>query len=390
MLLLDKEVTTIEQAFSLLPEERQEHCRRVSAYAEAAFAKIVKMDLYISDYHSDKELVPECIASLATGALYHDIGKLDAEDDAHTTRGGELVEALYGGLKKLRSADRRLILSAVTEHHEHPDGSGKPEGKLLEKTGFGGRIVAIADLLDHRALEMHSETPIADALKSMKADAAAGRIDPEFYKAFRGCGAKLTKIFDANRDAATEALPIYDPWIRRRAGRPMELVWRSAKDSATDALVWLGEMRFRGTTANTLTQEDVKQIITQNRLAQRMGEYFFYELCDGMRRFDNLGTGRPLGAVELPLGWYRQKNLSRIITQMLADEAMPASRIVLIAPEQLVKSQEDVYAAVRAVCEKAGVLLRPLEALALADVEPLRENEIADEAMSRRESGVIG
>ena len=376
MMLLNQEVSTIEEAFALLTPEQQEHAKRVSAYAEAAFAKITAMDLYIGLPHSERELVKDNVRWVALGALYHDIGKLlpdetdervyvigedgaDAETPVpkeHTQHGAEIVSELYPDFRKLKGTERKLILDGIRDHHERMDGSGGPFGKVQRENSYAGRVVALADVLDHRAMTLRSEDPIADVLDGMRQEVREGKLDPEFYRAFRSCRAKLKKIFEAN-SAGAAAVPAAEPWIRRKASRPLELKYR--RGTADGADIWRAEMFFKNTAENDHRYADVRHIVSAKKLGVKMGDYFLYELCDTLRRFDACGVLPDRAALMLPETWYSQKKLAQHIQEILTDEEIPPERILLLLPKELTEKPGKTLSENLAACAEAGLHLIP-------------------------------
>ncbi|EPD88800.1 MULTISPECIES: HD-GYP domain-containing protein [Paenibacillus] len=94
-------------------------------------------------------LNPQQLKELAIGALLHDVGKLDritddeAKDDRlhHTWRGFELLKA-----KREYSL---LIAHVAFQHHETPDGLGKPRRLLGEQIHLYAKIVSAANTYDN-------------------------------------------------------------------------------------------------------------------------------------------------------------------------------------------------------------------------------------------------
>ena len=399
MMLLDKEVNTIDEAFSLLAPEEQEHARRVRAYAEAAFAKIATMDLYLGMPYTERELTRDNVKWVGLGGLYHDIGKLIPDEDSrdgetpkeHTQHGAEIVSELYPDFGKLKATERKLILDGICGHHERMDGSGGPFKKAQREIGYAGRVIAIADILDRRAMVKHSEDPIADVLDEMKKEAADGQLDPEFYRAFRACRAKLKKVFNEYRGDAA-AVPVAEPWIRRKSSRPMELKYRRARMRDGGESLWLAQMYFRGSQKNDMTYEDVKPIITAKKLGVKMGGYFLYELCDALRRFDVCGAGAARAAVSFPDTWYTQKRLDKSISQILADEGVPAERIILVIPAGVTEKKTAALEENIEKCRRSGIsLVTEAELSELIETEteePVSEEDIVKKALG--ESGADG
>lgn len=88
------------------------------------------------------------LKELATGALFHDIGKVGAyEDDPknlkrhHTWRGFE-------SLKNKREYSL-LVAHVAFQHHEHVDGTGIPRGLQAEQIHLYAKIVCVASVYDN-------------------------------------------------------------------------------------------------------------------------------------------------------------------------------------------------------------------------------------------------
>jgi len=356
MVIEGQEVKTIEEAFLLLPEEERRHATRVCEYTEAAFKKITTMDLYVSDPRSRTELDMENIRAIRLGSLYHDIGKLLPDEQEpeegkeiakeHCLNGASLAAELPSESGKFQPTERRIYLSCIREHHEMPCGGGSPIGKPMKELAFGGRITAIADRLDHLAMDIRSEDAIADALAFLRKEAIAKRIDPEFYKAFSAVRPKLRRIFNEYREESN-AVPETTAWIKRRPGRPLELRYQEAEriteDENLPEKMWLAIMCFRGISDNNASFSDVKSILSSAKLALDLGRYFLYELCDTIRRFDTVGAGLQTYAIELPAGWYSQKNLKGILEKIILDEDINPGRLILLTPPDMNKTQMTAF-----------------------------------------------
>lgn len=371
---MEQNIQTLEEAFERLSPGEQAHARRVAAYCEAAFARVVAMDLYISEPRGNRELIGEHKPLARLSGLYHDIGKA-VDRTEHTQAGAELFARLDPEWKKRRAVHQRMLLDGIRDHH-------RPEGEeSAYDVPYMGRIVAIADRLDHRAMELRSEDPIAQALDELRPDAKAGLIDPEFYRAFRSARAKLKRIFE-KEGAGSAALPTTQPWIRRKAGRPMELWYRRTEEG------WQARMTFR-MGKEIQTYEQVRRLINANRLGLQMGDYFLYEACDAIHRFENCGIPCPHMAVELPGAWLGRKGLKKQLLTILADEGLAPERLILLSGEEASSKTE---AENRADCQEAGVRWKNFEeyeTFAHPSGVFMAEDAIVQQAL-HGESGVSG
>lgn len=119
-------------------------------------------------------LGPRAIQTIETGALLHDIGKIDMAYGeilrqagpltpeqrklirAHPDKGVEIVRAV-------RSISQD-VLDCIRHHHEWFDGSGYPTGISGEDIPIGARIIMVADSVD----AMATDRPYRDALSREK------------------------------------------------------------------------------------------------------------------------------------------------------------------------------------------------------------------------------
>jgi len=394
MPLLSPELKTINDAFLTLPDEIREHSERVAEYTEAAFRKIVTMDLYISDPRSSLELDLEKLRPYVTGALYHDIGKLlpdrdEADENGkvvhkdHCLLGVDIAGELPPAEGRFQPTERRIYLSAIREHHEYICGGGEPTGKGMEDLAFAGRIVAIANRIDNLAMSLRVEDPITRALDLMKEEVKAARFDPEFYRAFRAVKSKLKKTFERYRHTAS-AVPETDTWIPRKAHRPMELRYIDRKVQIGDLTVDVREamMRFRNRTEQMLKYSDLKHHIANAKLGPSLGRYFTYELLDAIRRFRTVGADCPLYAIELPPVWYGSAEFAEETLTALKNEGIEPEALILILPDDLTKPQRTAFGKQEATLKDAGlgIFRRSDWEASLQTEAPLLVGELSPEA----------
>jgi len=97
------------------------------------------------------------LRTLGTGALLHDIGKINIPLEI-LNKPGSLTDEEYmivkkhslDGFKLIRNSSEIPLLSAhiALEHHERVDGKGYPRGLVQENIHEYGLIVAVADIFD--------------------------------------------------------------------------------------------------------------------------------------------------------------------------------------------------------------------------------------------------
>lgn len=166
---------TLVHALEMGHPEMQGHSERVAS-ASLAIARAMGLPF-------------EQCRRIQIGGLLHDIGRLatgrtDTDEDKeaadaesrHVTMGEQIVAQMPG------LAD---ILPAVSYHHERADGSGFPRGVKGNKIPVMGRIVAVANELDHlvtRGGDQGTGILLKDAL--LKLGQAAGKtLDTEVVRA---------------------------------------------------------------------------------------------------------------------------------------------------------------------------------------------------------------
>jgi HD-GYP domain-containing protein (c-di-GMP phosphodiesterase class II) len=133
------------------------------------------------------------LMDLGTGALMHDVGKLQLPDRVRLPRddfsGAEsklyrdhVAQGLSQGKRMGLSAGSLLVLA---QHHEHADGSGFPKGSQSASISNLARIVAVVNLYDNlcnAAVPSRSLTP-HEALSRMFAQYRS-RFDPAILSGF--------------------------------------------------------------------------------------------------------------------------------------------------------------------------------------------------------------
>ena len=400
MLIKGEEVTTIEDVLDLLSKEEMEHAQRVACYTEACFSRAATKALYYSELKGSYEIQPENKEYAYKAGLYHDIGKLVTDDrNEHGKKGAELIEALYPKFKQEKSYHQRMLTDGALDHHENYDGTGFPGGKKIRQIGYMGRIVAIADEIDRRAVQLRSEDPIGDVLKLMKNELqelyydeeeedhirknVTPRFDENFFKCMSASAAQLRKAFDQYGGRDINAVPVSDTWIRRRGSRPMELRYQKMTEKRTKENMVLAVMRLRTTKGLYTDYDDMKKTINASKLGPKIGTYFLYELLDTLKRFSNCGVDIKKAAIMLPETWYSKPNLPEEIEQAFNDEELEYTAVKFIIPESLNKKPTKSFAASLEKCKKLGMTFITNEELEKKHTQPteelFHEDDIAQE-----------
>lgn len=97
------------------------------------------------------------MAELGTGALLHDMGKLDLpdrvrlphEDFTHAEASLYRDHVTHGITQGRRMGLAPGALLVVAQHHELADGSGFPKGATAERMSFGARVVSLVNHYDN-------------------------------------------------------------------------------------------------------------------------------------------------------------------------------------------------------------------------------------------------
>lgn len=145
------------------------------------------------------KLGPRQVQMVETGALLHDIGKIDmaygeilrqagpltpAQRElirAHPDKGVDIVQSV-------RSISEEII-HCIRHHHEWYDGSGYPTGISGDSIPFGARIIMVADSIDAMATDRPYRAALTrDKIRSELIDNQGSQFDPRVVAAALQCG----------------------------------------------------------------------------------------------------------------------------------------------------------------------------------------------------------
>lgn len=193
--------------------ELQERLRRMSLQVTRALvAAIDKKDHYTSG-HSERVglltrltaerfgLPPDELQSVEWAGLLHDIGKIGIPEEILCKPGKLTAEEFdviklhpvmgYEILQPIAGFD--LVLDGVRHHHEHPDGSGYPDGLTGEQIPLVARIIHVADTFDaltstrsyRRAFSIEKAMQIIREEQGVRIDTQAAEAFFEAFEAYR-------------------------------------------------------------------------------------------------------------------------------------------------------------------------------------------------------------
>ncbi len=331
---------TAEEAFAALPEEIREHSYRVEKYADLIFMEVCASDEYIMNMNSRVRLRYENRSMIGLAARYHDIGKVlvpelyQQDDDdfspeehalylRHTQGGEKLVRDI---MKEERGALPVLIdtvCEGIYAHHERWDGKGTPLGSCGEDIPIVGRIVAVANELDHLLMDTRTETPIATALNALMLQSGSA-FDPVILGLLCEIKHKVEKIF-ALYKGKSRAVPQAPRILRRKSGRPMWLKYRPILRLADKKMVAVrAEMVFRRG-RNEVGYDAVDAYLKSVKKDWDVQLCFITEACDMIQRMNTCQLPESSISLKCVNGfWKKRGSATKVIAFLKQIDANPA------------------------------------------------------------------
>jgi len=140
------------------------------------------------------KLGPKQVQMVETGALLHDIGKIDMAYGEILRQAGPLTPAQRELIRahpdkgvdivhSVRSISEE-VLHCIRHHHEWYDGSGYPTGISGENIPFGARIIMVADSIDAMATDRPYRAALTrNKIRSELIDNQGSQFDPQVVAA---------------------------------------------------------------------------------------------------------------------------------------------------------------------------------------------------------------
>ncbi len=342
---------TLTDAFEALPERVRQHSLRVEKYADIIFLELCAAEAYTININARVRLRSENRTLVQTAARYHDLGKVlvpemyqwndpdfSQEELAlyrrHCMAGDVLVHDTLGDRRRVDPMTTEVIVESILCHHERWDGKGYPRGLSEEHIPIIGRIVEVADELDHRLMNTRTETPVQTALEAMMNQSAA-RHDPVIMGLLYEAKHKIDKVFALYR-GESRAVPQIPRVIKRKQKRPMWLCYRTIVDINTNAVAAVeAEMQFkRGKTVISLAEAE--PLLRRSKLLWDAGFGFAVDACDMAKRMAACEVGGAYVLLPTVPGFFKKRGAAAAIAKMMADtDSDPARIAFMLSPEDM-------------------------------------------------------
>ncbi len=346
---------TLEETFDNLPDDIKEHSRRVEKYADLAFMELCATEEYIMNMNSRVRLRYENREMIGIAARYHDVGKIlvpevyhwmDAdfseEETAlylrHTLGGKQLVKDFYTEERGISPILTETVCEGVSGHHEFWDGTGTPSHLKGEDIPIVGRIVAIADELDHLLMTTRTETPVATAIDAMMMQSGT-RFDPVIMGLLYEAKHKIEKIFALYREDS-RAIPPAPHVLKRKNKRPMWLKYRPIMEVRTKRVYAVeSDMVFRRGKSE-IPYSEAEALLKRSKKLWEIQLCFIAEAADMVRRIRNCEIECEFVALHCVKGFWKRKGAAAAVIRMLEsiDAEIPSLGFIISAEESEVPS----------------------------------------------------
>ncbi|MBR6521646.1 MAG: EAL domain-containing protein [Oscillospiraceae bacterium] len=346
---LRKDFANLEEAFALLPQPVQEHSIRVGEYMRVLFLQACVADIYEDDEKAFIVLDEEHCELAPLIGRYHDIGKalvpaeyhrLEADFSPeeialyhkHAADSARMVYALGVRDQQIDEEEWTMAREALASHHERWNGAGYPAKLSGKNIHILGRILAVANALDHFAAEKRSEQPMEYAIEQIHARSRT-MYDPKVVELLKPAKSKLKRIFNSYL-SQSRAIPTTETFIRRSSTRPFALWYRpiaQRKDEQTEA--YEAVIRFRDK-KEWQEYDAVSHLIRREKMENELGIYMMIEACDTINRLDTCRIPAEYVALELPTGWLNRRGAYHDVAQVLAETDVDAKRLCIVVAER--------------------------------------------------------
>ncbi len=344
-----KNYTTLKEAFGALSQQMQEHSLRVEKYADLLFMELCASEEYLTNTRSRVRLKTELREQVGEAARYHDVGKVLVPDfyqwdsqayspeeralyRKHCADGAELVGQLAKNEPGTSASRVQIIAEVVGSHHERWDGQGFPAQTGEEQTAVLGRVVAVANALDHLLMTTRTESPVDDAVDKLM-EGSGTLYDPVLMGLLFEAKRKLEKVF-SQFAGQSPAIPKATRIIRRKAKRPFWLEYRPIirlADQTTAAVE--ADMCFRRG-RDVIAYPQMMHLLREKKDAQDLALMFLLEASDTLRRMRTCQVGGSYLALNCPEGFLRRRGSATAVAKLVQDTDMDPTGICLIVTKE--------------------------------------------------------
>ncbi len=158
----------LAEALDMRDSGNATHCRRVGRYSE-----LIAREL---------GLAPDAVERVRIAGILHDVGRVGVPDELLSKR-GPLTDDEWEwmrshpaiGARMLETTDFGDIGDWIRSHHERPDGTGYPDGRLAGEVPLEASILAVADAYEAMTAARPYRPPLDPSTASDELRAGSGR-----------------------------------------------------------------------------------------------------------------------------------------------------------------------------------------------------------------------